>query len=269
MPANWNTQNFTSLKRQTTREPIADDGLDAAELHIADEDDAETLASEPTAGETPEAAAQRIDAWFRSAKTLPDVPPLEDETPLEHTAVDYHDDDEIESVSSAANNATIDLGSQGVDGLDLSDDFELETPPEAPQDIATWDDSQHMERLLAGIEDQPHDEDELVASGDDVDQRGAEEDAQPADEWSPDESVSIATPAGLPRRKKSIVRTMLMTVLGGVMAIPLAGYALLWLKGPEADFLGAAKYLPKAMLPASFKTEPRELAGGPAIPAEG
>ena len=82
LPENWNTRTCTLPRKRQTRSRIGNGELDVAELHIADEDEAETLASEPPAEESPEAAAQRIDAWFRSAKTLPDVPPLEDESRL-------------------------------------------------------------------------------------------------------------------------------------------------------------------------------------------
>jgi hypothetical protein len=53
-----------------------------------------------------------------------------------------------------------------------------------------------------------------------------------------------------------------MTVVGGLMGLALGYYALLWL---GIDILGAAHYLPQAMLPASFKT-PRGVAAAPLSP---
>ena len=46
-----------------------------AELHVADIDD-NLGDADDVEEESPEAAAQRIDAWFRSAKTLEDLPPV-------------------------------------------------------------------------------------------------------------------------------------------------------------------------------------------------
>ena len=217
--------------------------------------------------ESPEAAAQRIDAWFRSAKTLPDVPPLDDVTPLKAAALDLGDEPKTEPRIASANDATIDLGSLGVHGdddLGLSDDFELDTPAESPQDVAAWEDSQHMERLLASIGDQP--QDEFVESAEAVEATYPEEHTEAVAEWSPDAAIS-ASRAGAPAQpKKSIVRTMAMTLVGGLMAIPLAGYTLLWLRGPDADFLGVAQYLPQAVLPSSFNKPKRAMVPPPVAP---
>ena len=150
-----------------------------------------------------------------------------------------------------------------MDALDLSDDFELEKPSEAPQDIATWDDSQHMDRLLAGLQDQPHDE--FVASGDDVDAgRRRKSTHNRRANGSRTSRFRLSSQAGQPRRKKSIVRTMLMTVLGGVMAVPLAGYALLWLKGPRSRFPRSGQVFAEGDAAGVVsQTIRRQLAGGP------
>lgn len=237
---------------------------DIVEEDVAEEADAEeALEAEPhtldlTAEESPEAAAERIDAWFRSAKTLADVPPLE------RASGGYEDEPEVEPVSSAANSATIDLGAQGVDELDFSDDFELEPSTEAPQDIATWDDSQHMERLLAGIQEQPAAE--LAAADDELMPHDREEHVAATETWSPDVSLSGTPRVGQPRRQRSYVRTALMTVVGGVMGLGLGYYALLWIRGPEIDSFHVAQYLPPAMLPASFNAQSPIAAIPPVIP---
>ncbi len=233
-------------------------GLHVAEVDETDEAD-EALDLDAPIKETPEAAAERIDAWFRSAKTLADVPSLES------VEIDYHMEQkpESESSSSAANSATVDLGSGG--GLSFNDDFELDAPQESPKDLATWDDSQHMDRLLAELQDQPADELVASVSADTPKAAEAVAPAAAAAAWSPDEALAIRRQANKPRRERSIVRTLLMTTVGGLMGLGLGYYALLWLRGPEIDFLQVAKYLPQAILPASFHPAPRQMAAAPPV----
>jgi hypothetical protein len=40
---------------------------------------------------------------------------------------------------------------------------------------------------------------------------------------------------------------------GGVLGVALGAYALLWLKGPDADFFGLSKWLPGSALPPSLQ----------------
>lgn len=266
-------------------ESIMSNDLEVDELNIDDVEVAEALEPESTSKESPDDAAQRIDAWFKSAKTLSDLPPITEETlaaesSLGKAKVDFLDskylaDDEIKSVKSApatspANDATIDMGSDDLADLGLDDEIQINGSDDESVNLPTWDDSHHMDRLLAGLQKEPRDE--FIASAyddandDESDELMVEESEAEApvaaEEWAPAESMPIASPAAAPRPKKSMVRMLLMTALGGVMAVPLAGYALLWLGGPQADFFGVANYLPKAMLPGSF-TKP-QFAAGPA-----
>jgi hypothetical protein len=59
-----------------------------------------------------------------------------------------------------------------------------------------------------------------------------------------------------PRRKRrpAGVRTLVGVIGGGVLGIALGAYGLLWLQGPNGDFLGLAKWLPPAMLPSSMSS---------------
>jgi len=73
---------------------------------------------------------------------------------------------------------------------------------------------------------------------------------------------------GQPERKRSIVRTLVMSGVGGIFGLALGYYALLWLgpvfhRGKEIDFLDVAHYLPKAVLPSVFRTEVKQ---PPALP---
>jgi hypothetical protein len=204
--------------------------------------------------ESPEAAAQRIDQWFRSAKTLSDLP---------SSAGNPDDEIEVQKVEpqniapqeahTPIGSKTIDISEMHAGGFDS--DFELDQPEEAPHEAAAWDDSQDMERLLAGIENEPaHSFDEPGNENfqDSHEERYGDQVAA-AEAWTPDPSMQVTPGFGEPRRKRSLVRTMLFTAFGGVVGLALGYYALLWLRGPEIDFLEVAKYLPKAALPASFQ----------------
>ena len=250
-------------------EPEVNELPAANEAQSGVEDDDPLTMEEPSEEESPEAAAQRIDAWFKSAKTLPDVPPLPDESVadeslLRKSKIDlldskYLEDREIDSIRSA-DDATADMLRGDMGGIEVSDDLDADSPTDKPQNIATWDDSQHMDQLLAELDDKP--QEEFVASGHAEMAKTTEEHAQIADEWSPSEAVAISPMGG--RRQRSIVRTLVTTVLGGFVGLALGYYALLWIFGPVIDTFNAAKYLPKAMLPSSFAKGP-QVAGGPAI----
>lgn len=241
----------------------APEELEASAAEVEEEElEAETLAFETPAPESPDVAAQRIDAWFRSAKTLPDLPSVA-ENPATETGDELGDEPVDEPAISAATSATIELGEHGMGDFASSDDFERETPADSPQDIATWDDSQHMERLLAGIQKEPIDE--FSATGGESLTEHSEEHIRATGAWSPDESVSVAPRADKPRRKRSLLRTLVVTAFGGIVGLGLGYYALLWIRGPEIDFLEVAQYLPKSILPPSFHTKPRELAAATAI----
>ncbi len=178
--------------------------------------------------------------------------------PLDETAFDELSETAPEHPApEAATNATIDLGSTGIDELHLSDDFELEHAAEPAQDVAAWDDSHHMDKLLAEIKDQPP-ADEFEPAFAIADDEPVHEEVAPAPaeaaEWMPDESLAIKPTTASRGRSKSVVRTLVMPAVCGLIGLAAGYYALLWIKGPQIDFLDAAKYLPKVMLPASFSS---------------
>jgi hypothetical protein len=207
-------------------------------------------AAQPTQQDSPEAAAERIDAWFRSAKTIIDGPPIE------HELANEGQEDPIEPPHRVENRDTIgiDAGDTDVPGMDS--EFELDPAAQPHHDLATWDDSQHMDRLLAGLHNEPIDTFEPTGQQE-VQHPGAEELVESAG-WSPDTSISIAPSPSQTRRKRSVLRTLVGTVVGGGVGLALGYYVLLWIKGPDFDVLQLAKYLPKAALPASFRAEPDE-----------
>lgn len=247
-------------------------GVKSDELHVADLSDDEPLQLDTSTGEeTPseslEEAAGRIDAWFRSAKTVADVPSLGDSPAkeLEQDSKSQQPDDELVP-SGAASNATIDLGSGGVDELSFNDDFELESSGDESRDVATWDDSQRMEQLLAGVEDMPSDEFDR-ADEDAVTETKATPVVK-AGKWTPEETVSLLTRGKKPPRKRSFATTFAMSTVGGLAGLALGYYALLWISGPTSDFLSWADHLPKAMLPESFSKKSHVVAAAPVLPPQ-
>lgn len=80
----------------------------------------------------------------------------------------------------------------------------------------------------------------------------ADEEASPEEEF---EALDLRT---TPRRKRrpAGVRTLVGIVGGGAIGILGGAYALLWLRGPDLDVLGMAKWLPPVILPSSMQSQP-------------
>lgn len=250
-------------------------GPESNELRIADVADDEPLDLDGPTAEAPqseslEEAAERIDAWFRSAKTVADVPPLGNSpveaAEIETTPAKSKQPEAEVATSSAATNATIDLGSGGIDDLDLSDDFELDQSSHEPQEVAAWDDSQHMDQLLADAQDKPHDQFEPQEEDDAAAFERESDLKESAKKWSTEETVSLLTKAGKQPRKRSFVRTFATSAIAGVLGLGLGYYALLWYQGPPGDFLNWAHYMPKALLPSSFSGPSRLMVAAPVMP---
>jgi hypothetical protein len=241
-------RQFFELKNATSRELSAVELVDSNEVAtgaLASEPSEEAAAEHSTSAaeqmqqfaqepdvdvtdhdEVPEDAAQRIDAWFRSAKTLSDVPNLE----------------------RAAASPPADVPEPAEQVANLDSDLQLETPSALPSKAAPWDDSQHMDRLLADFQNEPSDTFEPSNQ-----QAISEADrTQPAVDRPDDIPFSIQL-VNKQRRKRPLARTLLMSAVGAVIGLSLGYYALLWIRGPQLDFLDLARYLPKAALPASFR----------------
>lgn len=74
---------------------------------------------------------------------------------------------------------------------------------------------------------------------------------------APTSSAPFILPGLPPRRKKrSVVGVLVGAALGGVVGSAGALFVLLWILGPDGDFLQVARYLPSAALPKSFATKP-------------
>jgi hypothetical protein len=88
--------------------------------------DVEPPIEKPKSGDELEAAAQRIDEWFRSAKTVADAAPITDE------GISRSDESEnsFEPVSPARANATVEINSDDIDEMAAMADFDLDDPVE-------------------------------------------------------------------------------------------------------------------------------------------
>jgi hypothetical protein len=163
--------------------------------------------------------------------------------------------------TSPGGGATIEFSGQPPE--EVNTDFELEgssAPPQSVQSMATWDDSEQMERLLGGDEANPTDDAPTPMIHDEP---TATDEAAPTDEPFINTEM-FSMPTG-PRRRRppSVVRLLTGIVLSGIVGIALGIVVLLWLLGPSGDIFGVARYLPSAILPASFAAAPASLADEP------
>jgi hypothetical protein len=176
--------------------------------------------STPTPTERLEHAEDRVDKWFRQTKA------------------------QLDTRETAA-------------GDDENRETEVLSDPDASP--PTWDDSARMERLPADAErpGAPNTSDEIQSSEDDEasgsdEQLGRVAVAAPGAEEPPKYFIP---PGRLPRRKRSLLRTLTAAVLSGVIGLSLGYFVLLWLLGPTGDFLHLARYFPSAILPGDFQTD--------------
>jgi hypothetical protein len=233
---------------------------------------ADSISIDSSPAETPDETAERIDAWFRSAKTVVDFGNESDTTSPEPVSVhspakeSYPDDFVAESADLSDSTATVDISAVGFGGGVEDADFDFGAPAEPPRDEAAWDDSGHMDSLLAEAENEPAAE--FTMSDEASDAAEEQEQTEADQDWSAKVTASSLLNANKTRRPRSLVRTLIGTMVGGLVGLAIAYFALLWLRGPDLDFLQVAQYLPKSILPASFAQKSRPLvAAAPVQPA--
>jgi hypothetical protein len=96
------------------------------------------------------------------------------------------------------------------------------------------------------------------AAYDEADEEGYDDETD--DELAGDESPRrrhgefVLRPSPKRRARSSTVRTLVGIVGGGFAGLLLAGYALIWLRGPQVDVFHMADWLPEVMLPASMQS---------------
>jgi len=254
---------------------------------VAEQDDTpalDELVPAAKKGDDLEAAAQRIDEWFRSAKTVPDAPPVDNED--EAPAVEEIPGN-LSTAGPIRTNATIDMDATDAGDLAAMTDFDLDEPQDrsitttVPGDDPAWGDSNEMKDLLG--EPEAGQENEFVAEfaeADESDTLGPDfahdedtmdndpstsRDEQPAinffsDSDRPEEG---STKSRGRRRDRSFASSLILIVVAGLIGLSGGYYALLWLRGPSMDFLSVAQYLPTAILPGSFAEPTRVVRSAP------
>jgi hypothetical protein len=274
--------------------------IDNLDVTLNKEEQPEHVASTKS-GDDLEAAAQRIDEWFRSAKTIPDTPPVadeenvspideiddeiklddvaqlddllkSDEEPASTDEVKFDDEINLDDdftptpTSTSRANATIDMSADDAEDFAGMADFDLDEPLETAKksdEPPSWDDSERMEDLLKDIE-LPSSEEFIAAvthDNDDEKEFAVEpplaRHEPPKINFDDDDAVTeiTKTKERAPRRKSSLVRSLVLVMVAGLFGSAAGYYALLWMRGPSMDFLQVAQYLPPAVLPPSFQSQ--------------
>jgi hypothetical protein len=180
----------------------------------------------PTPEERLEEATDRIEKWLLKTKS-------EVETPIAATSDDQEATD--------------------------ADDIPIEQPQEFAESQPTGDDSDDVERMLADIESAnvtgASNENQFPVEEEESGRYKEPAEIDPGAQQSTEPPPFFIPPGRLPRRKKSILRTLATTAVSGIVGLALGYYALLWILGPTGDFLSIAQHLPSATLPAEFQSE--------------
>jgi hypothetical protein len=123
---------------------------------------------------------------------------------------------------------------------DLLDD--AQTPPvdEFVAEFADGDDAESLGPDFAHDEESLDDESPASGREEPAINLFTDGNAPDTDSWK----------SGRRRRERSLVRMLILAVVGGLFGSAAGYYALLWITGQ--DFLNVAQYLPKTILPASF-----------------
>ena len=248
----------------------------------------------------PHAVTQRIErpTTFAGKSTISDIPAADESPELElegdSLAADLPGPSfDLPDVPLMPNSgATIEFGSDqfkdAIGGADFElDDVELDSshaqwagdefepaaeslePAHDPnaqtmEEVGLFDqrlrDSSYEESLRSGAEEPATDPYEHSTSFD----------SQDHGDRSHDLPVSLPSRRG--GRKRSALRTMVGAVAAAPVGLAIGYFALLWLKGPQADVLQVAKYIPAKLLPASFSSaatrDESAVAPRPAVIAE-
>jgi hypothetical protein len=227
---------------------------DADELKLEDDE----LQIESSSGDDLEAAAQRIDEWFRSNKTVPDAPPVAendaadmDEIVISDEDIDISDEDTKRSEPRAG--ATVDFSADDMENmgdLGVSQDFELDDAIQ-PAANTDWDEPQDLDRMTSDADEFKLENEEDGTATQMFD--SSVEEAPAIDTSNAADEVAGVMPSETkPKRKRSSIVSILMVTAASIIGLAAGYLVLLWLRGPSIDFLQVAELLPKAILPSSF-----------------
>jgi len=166
------------------------------------------------------------------------------------------------------------LSREEVDELDeaLGPSFDLPNVPLVPSNGATVEVDPNVSFGTAAETEFELDDVDFAAmhapvpTADEVDEANEPVFSEPAAPEAPAEPFVLpAMPR--PRKKRSVARTLINTALSGAIGLSLGYFILLYLRGPEVDFLHVAQYIPTALLPKSFSSQSTQLAEATRAPA--
>ena len=145
-----------------------------------------------------------------------------------------------ETISFAANK-TVEFSPTGEPSPEF--EFHMDPPQEKPAD--------HESVSPASVTESA--EWFQAASQENIEQLEPPQPASPVAEPTPTPEVEPAVATSVPPRTRrtsnSLLRLATVFLLFGVVGTVLGQYALFWLRGPSADFLGLAKWTPSALMP--------------------
>jgi hypothetical protein len=251
--------------------------LDENFISLADESSSSNIDPQATVEERLDASQLHIDNWLLSKSNSSDILSKLEDVPTPQK-------EQKESAATVSDlSATIEIPSSHTPEKEI----ELQTSEDV-EDRPTWDDPEHMERLLSEIDPEPVDDYLPVAHDSQTELHTSEDDGHVLEddlgetvEYSPSdygrldlerlelrhadaedeiaadsvEDEETFTPSERPKRRRSRVRAL----IGAAVAAPiglLGGYlVLLWISGPSADFFNLAQFFPSAILPQSMQAK--------------
>jgi hypothetical protein len=178
--------------------------------------------------ESADESGDRFDKWFQTTETILDFTP-----PATHQVDDNLTGEAAPPIAADAS-LNSDALEQSKTEADAAADEERSTEDKETESAAT-----NSER-----------------SGTSAPQAPAWPQGRPISNWS------------RPSRRRSPLRMFIMIGFGGIVGTALGYYALLWLFGPQRDFLNARHYLPSAILPREFRSPVITVPTNDATPTE-
>jgi hypothetical protein len=209
--------------------------------------DADTASTDAPGVELQEDTADRLDKWFRSEKSRLET----SGTPNDRRERLSDARDEMGAAGDENSGTTIgDYGSAAA-ASEVDDDIVLE-PVDIDND-ADWDDAETMDCLPCDVDRPPDENHNQELESPAVGRGYGRSESSSVRPQSKEPPLIFIPPGHIPRRRRSTVRTLVASVVGGVVGIALGYYALLWIAGPSGDFLNVAQHLPAAILPTDLK----------------
>jgi len=248
---------------------LEDEPPQQADEESADEPQAAAEPDHEIAADASEYTPSESVAARPAATTLADLmPPVDEISEPDEMAIEPGPSFELPNVQlTPTNSATVEFNPAATYGPSAESEFELDnvdfasTPTDSTGTQSAvvegqYDEDEYAVDSAEAYSEQPTEyADEPAEYEEEVVESDAPVFSEPP--ANPPSNAPYVLPSLPPRRRKrSVVRTLVGTALGGIVGALAAGYSLLWILGPDGDFLQVAKYLPSAVLPKSFQATP-------------